>query len=210
MIRLHASHLLGALACDGRVLPRPSRPWLVDLSVLKPFDFVPAGDIAEFEPRPDFARWTLVDTPAREEDALRWNEVEAHGRRMLVCDRVILVRVSWDDLDAAGYVHGRDVTIDGRRFSCRLLSGGEAFRVGEDGHSGGTPANEWDDIVGAGAQVAGAPPPRARTSADVLDAGALADPHNRLWNWFGAVSWTQEPYRPDPRLRVCRGFHAAG
>ncbi|MFM8681131.1 MAG: hypothetical protein ACKOGH_16235 [Alphaproteobacteria bacterium] len=210
MIRLVATHALGALACDGRVLPRPSRPWLVDLSVLKPFDFAPPGDIAEFEPRPDFARWALVDTPPRPEDALRWNEVEADGRRLLVCDRVILVRVSWDDLDAAGYVEGRDITIDGRRFSCRLLSGGEAFRAGEDGYAGGAPGNEWDDIVGGRAHVAGAPAPPARAASDALDAHALADPHNRLWNWFGAVSWTREPYRPDPRVRVCRGFHAAG
>ncbi len=210
MIRLVATHALGALACDGRPLARPSRPWLVDLSVLKPFDFAPPGDIAEFEPRPDFARWTLVDTPARREEALLWNEVEVHGRRMLVCDRVILVRVSWDDLDAAGYVQGRDVTIDGRRFACRLLTGGEAFRVDGDGYSGGVPDNEWDEIIGGHARVEGGPEPRARLPADRLDAQALADPHNQAWNWFGAVSWTQEPYRPDPRVRVCRGFHSAG
>jgi len=52
-------------------------------------------------------------------------------------------------------------------------------------------------------------PPRRRSAADTLDPQALADPHNRIWNWFGAVSWTREPYGPDAQLRVCRGFHAA-
>ena len=200
---------LGGLACDGVPVPRPTRPWLVDLDVLKPFDFAPAGDIAEFEPKPDFGRWKLTDSPSHETDRLIWNEVDTGSGRLLICDRVILVRVSWDDLDAAGYVDGREVTIDGRRFLCRLMSGGTAFRVGKNGFAGGAPANEWDDIVGGDTTVEGLAPPRARSAADTLDAPALADPHNRIWNWFGAVSWTREPYGPDAQLRVCRGFHAA-
>jgi hypothetical protein len=209
-MRFVGKTLLGGLACDGRSLPRPTRPWLVDLAVLKPFDFVPAGDIAAFEPKPYFAKWRFIDTPAQDSDRLIWNEIETgDGQRLLICDRVILVRVSWDDLDAAGYVGGRDVTIDGRRLRCRLMSGGAAFRIGQDGFAGGAPANEWDDIVGGDAPVEGIAPPRRRSAADTLDPQALADPHNRIWNWFGAVSWTREPYGPDAQLRVCRGFHAA-
>ena len=201
---------LGSLARDGRPLPRPARPWLVDLRILKPFDFVSAGDIAEYETEPDFSSWELTNTPDRKSDRLLWNEVVAGGRRRLICDRVILVRVSWDDLDAAGYVTGREVTIDGQRFLCRLMSGGDAFRVADDGFAGGAPANEWDDIVGGDASMEGATLPPARGADHALDSHALAHAHNQAWNWFGAVSWTQEPYRADPRLRVCRGFHSAG
>jgi hypothetical protein len=170
---------------------------------------VPPGDIAEFETQPEFTCWSLGDTPRDDANALRWNVIDMDGRRLLVCDRVILVRVSWDDLAAAGYVEGREVAIDGRAYVCRLLSGGDAFRVAEDGYAGGSPANEWDDIVGGRVPVASAPAPTIRSSADTLDAAALDHPHNRLWNWFGAVSWTREPYRANPTVRVCRGFHAA-
>jgi hypothetical protein len=210
MIRFEGAVTLGSLRRDGAALPRPTRPWLVDLSALKPFDFAPPGDIAEFEPQPDFARWSLGDTPSDGAEALRWNAIDVEGRRLLVCDRVILVRVSWDDLAAAGYVDGRDVTIDGRTYVCRLLSGGDAFRVADDGYAGGSPANEWDDIVAGHVAVEGAPSPPSRSAGDVLDATALAHPHNCLWNWFGAVSWTREPYRATSTARVCRGFHAAG
>jgi hypothetical protein len=210
MIRFNGSVTLGSLRREGVPVRRPTRPWLVDLDVLKPFDFVPPGDIAEFELQPDFGCWRLGDTPTAPDDALRWNAIDIDGRQLLVCDRMILVRVSWDDLAAAGYVEGRDVTIDGRTYVCRLLSGGDAFRVAEDGYAGGSPANEWDDIVGGRVAVDGAPSPPARSAGDALDATALADPHNRLWNWFGAVSWTREPYRATPTARVCRGFHAAG
>jgi hypothetical protein len=201
---------LGSLSRDGHPLPRPTRPWLVDLDILKPFDFAPAGDIAEFETKPDFSFWGFTNTPDRESERLLWNEVVIGGRRRLICDRVILVRVSWDDLDAAGYVTGREVSIDGRRFLCRLMSGGDAFRVPDDGFAGGAPANEWDEIVGGETPMDGATLPPVRGAADALDAGTLAHPHNQAWNWFGAVSWTRDPYRADPRLRVCRGFHSAG
>ncbi|NOT70909.1 MAG: hypothetical protein HOP09_06360 [Hyphomicrobium sp.] len=107
-------------------------------------------------------------------------------------------------------MNGRKVKIDGRDYRCRLLSGGQEFRIKNDGYSGGSPANEWDRIVAGGESVAGLPSPNARTSHDKLDAVALTDPHNMVWNWFGAVSWTREPYRHKATARVCRGYHAAG
>lgn len=202
--------LRGSLQLDKRPLKRPSRPWLVDLSLLKPFDFAPAGDISEFDQAPDFARWSLGDTPENDACALRWIVIEDAGRQLMISDRVILVRVSWDDLHEAGYVIGRTVTIDGCDYRCRLLSGGEEFRTPDDGYSGGAPANEWDRIIAGGDAIDGLPPPALRTADDQLDPAALSDPHNEIWNWFGAVSWTRETYRHKSTARVCRGYHAAG
>lgn len=210
MSKIIKTKRLGSLRKDGQPVPRPRRPWLVDLSALKPFDFVPAGDIAEFESCPDFGRWSLSDTPDQEAHVLNWVEVEDAGRRILVCDRVILVRVSWDDLEAEGYVRGREVSIDGQRYSCRLLSGGTRFKQTENAYAGGDPDNEWDRIVGDPATSDGALRPAARAKGDPLDRTALEDPHNKLWNWFGAVSWTREPYALEATARVCRGFHSAG
>ena len=36
-----------------------------------------------------------------------------------------MTRVSWQDLDDAGYVFGTEVSIDGKQFRCRLLTGGD-------------------------------------------------------------------------------------
>lgn len=44
---------------------------------------------------------------------------------MLIADRMLLTRVSWRDLDAAGYVFGTHVSIDATSYRCRLLSGGD-------------------------------------------------------------------------------------
>ncbi|MFZ4809370.1 MAG: hypothetical protein ACOYLQ_19115 [Hyphomicrobiaceae bacterium] len=178
--------------------------------MLKPFDFAPPGDIAEFQRVPDFACWSLGDTPTDGERSLRWIVIDDDGHRLMICDRVILVRVSWDDLDGAGYVMGRTITIDGRHFRCRLLSGGQDFRIENDGFGGGAPDNEWDRIIAGAHPTEGLPQPVARTAQSTLDADALRDPHNMVWNWFGAVSWTREPYRHKATARVCRGYHSAG
>ncbi len=194
---------------DGTACPRPARPWLIDLSLLKPsFPRVP-GDIADFEAAPDFGRWALGDTPADEVPQLRWNEIEDEGRRLLICDRMILARVSWDDLNAAGYVTGRQVVIDGRRYLCRLLGGGEDFRVGDDGYQGAAPANEWDRYIGGNEAVAGLPSPVPRGAGRELTDEDLASPHNLVWNWLGAVSWTREPYLHRATARCCRGYQSA-
>jgi hypothetical protein len=43
--------------------------------------------------------------------------------------------------------------------------------------------------------------------ASPLSPDHLKSPHNSLWNWFGAVSWTAEPVASRADGRVCRGYH---
>ena len=60
---------------------------------------------------------------------------------LLIADRCLLTHISWDDLDAQDLVFGKEVKIQGFRFTARLL------KVGNDE---GIP-NEWDaalDTVG--------------------------------------------------------------
>ncbi len=200
---------LGSLLRDDAPCPRPVRPWLIDLSILKPsFPTVP-GDIADFEKAPDFSRWVLGDTPSNELLQLQWNVIQDGERQLFVCDRMILARVSWDDLNAAGYVTGRTVIIDGRSYICRLLTGGNDFRIKNDGFLGASPENEWDRFVGGDTTVEGLPAPIMRDAGRELGEADLASDHNLSWNWIGAVSWTQEPYLHRATARCCRGYQSA-
>ena len=156
---------LGALYHDGVALPRPTRPWIVDLSVLQPYPGLEPGNIAEFEATPDWSLWALADTPADPASRLRWIALRTEGLRLLICDRVILVRVSWQDLDEAGLVSGAPVVLDGgivyvpapfRRL--RFQNGRRRlFRRGARD-------NEWDRFVVAEEAVAGLPPPSGRAT----------------------------------------------
>lgn len=201
---------LGGLYRKSQAQSRPSRPWLIDVSVLRPYDGLPAGDVADFETAPDMAHWRIGDTPTDPTHQLQWVCIQEQGHQLLISDRVLLMRISWDDLHAAGYVGGRTVSIDGHQYRCRLLTGGSRFRSTGDGFAGGWPvANEWDRYVSAEAPTDGLPRPTAPDLDETLDEADLHSTHNALWNWFGAVSWTQEPYESVETARCCRGYRSA-
>jgi len=200
----------GALYHDNEPQPLPSRPWIVDFSILqKPFVGMEPGNISEFEPAPDWSRWRLGDTSSNSKNNLNWVILKDTIRRLYICDRIILVRVSWQDLFDAGYVDGIKVVIDGKTFKCRLMSGGSDFHLDNDGLSGGHPAdNEWDRFVSGREKIKGLPSLTSSDKTGVLSDEVLQSPHNQFWNWVGAVSWTSTPYVNRDTARCCRGYQA--
>jgi len=68
-------------------------------------------------------------------DAITW--VKPDGMNIFIADRALLNNISWDDLNAAGFVKGKDITIDGHQYRCRLL------QVGATADE----PNEWDIIL---------------------------------------------------------------
>lgn len=77
--------------------------------------------------------------PATQKKTITW--IKPHGVNLFIADRVLMVNMSWDDLNRNGFINGREIVIVNQRFRCQLL------RVGKDM---GVP-NEWDkamDIVG--------------------------------------------------------------
>ena len=74
------------------------------------------------------ANYTFGDTPSADANKLQWVKIKDGDKTLLICDRVILVSVSWDDLNGQGYVTGKTITIDGAKYKCRLLTGGSNRR----------------------------------------------------------------------------------
>lgn len=201
---------LGGLYQDGRAIPRPDQPWLIDTSALQPYDGLMPGNIADFSGNPDWRAWALGDTPKQQSKRLLWHVLEGEGRTMLICDRVILVKVSWNDLNQVGFVNGAELQLDGRPWKCRLLSGGSQHRRGSDGHSRGEPAeNEWDRYVVNEAGIEGLPMPSLSDTDQNLSAADKASEHNQFWNWMGVNSWVREHHATRDTARCCRGYAAA-
>jgi hypothetical protein len=200
----------GALYKNRLSVERATRPWIIDLSTLIPYDGIEPGNIADFSAFPDWSRWHIGDTPSTPEHRLRWIVLEDRERRLFICDRVILVRVSWQDLDSVGLVEGTKIDIDGSQYICRLMTGGRDFRVPEDGHSGGSPSdNEWDLIVAGEQAIQGLPVPDRFSVDRNLNETDRLGLHNQMWNWFGVVSWTAMPFARRESARCCRGYHSA-
>ena len=155
------------------------------------------------------ANYTFGNTPSADANKLQWVKIKDGDKTLLICDRVILVNVSWDDLNGQGYVTGKTVTIDGAKYKCRLLTGGSNYRNG-DAYAGGTPTNnEWDRFITREEVISGLPAPVSSDLDSSTNATDLNSAHNKFWNWYYVYSWCQETYAEGSSSRACRGCDSA-
>ena len=155
------------------------------------------------------ANYTFGDTPSADANKLQWVKIKDGDKTLLICDRVILVSVSWDDLNGQGYVTGKTITIDGAKYKCRLLTGG-SNRRNNDWYAGGTPTNnEWDRFITREEVITGLPAPVSSDLDTNLNTTDHNSPHNQLWHWTGVYSWCQETWAENASPRAVRGYDSA-
>ena len=155
------------------------------------------------------ANYTFGDTPSADANKLQWVKIKDGDKTLLICDRVILVSVSWDDLNGQGYVTGKTITIDGTKYKCRLLTGG-SNRRNNDWYAGGTPTNnEWDRFITREEVITGLPAPVSSDLDTNLNTTDHSSTHNQLWHWVGVYSWCQETWAENASSRALRGYGSA-
>ena len=155
------------------------------------------------------ANYTFGDTPSADANKLQWVKIKDGDKTLLICDRVILVSVSWDDLNGQGYVTGKTITIDGTKYKCRLLTGG-SNRRNNDWYAGGTPTNnEWDRFITREEVITGLPAPVSSDLDTNLNTTDHNSTHNQLWHWVGVYSWCQETWAENASSRAYRGYDSA-
>ena len=155
------------------------------------------------------ANYTFGDTPSADANKLQWVKIKDGDKTLLICDRVILVSVSWDDLNGQGYVTGKTITIDGTKYKCRLLTGG-SNRRNNDWYAGGTPTNnEWDRFITREEVITGLPAPVSSDLDTNLNTTDHNSTHNQLWHWVGVYSWCQETWAENASSHAYRGYGSA-
>ena len=155
------------------------------------------------------ANYTFGDTPSADANKLQWVKIKDGDKTLLICDRVILVSVSWDDLNGQGYVTGKTITIDGTKYKCRLLTGG-SNRRNNDWYAGGTPTNnEWDRFITREEVITGLPAPVSSDLDTNLNTTDHSSTHNQLWHWVGVYSWCQETWAENASFRAYLGCGSA-
>ena len=195
---------LGGFYNNGAILKRPTKPWRPDDSAGGNSSY---GDIPQMSG--SMANYTFGDTPSADANKLQWVKIKDGDKTLLICDRVILVSVSWDDLNGQGYVTGKTITIDGTKYKCRLLTGG-SNRRNNDWYAGGTPTNnEWDRFITREEVITGLPAPVSSDLDTNLNTTDHNSPHNQLWNWMGVYTWCQETYSSNTSFRAVRGYNSA-
>lgn len=193
---------LGALYVGGIIQPRPTRPWRNDsvapgASAMGNIPVYRAGQTIE-----------IRDTSTNESNQICWREVVEGNKKYFICDRNILVNISWDNLNDQNLIKGKSVNIDGQEYLLRVLTGGEDYRIGGNRLSGGRLPNEWDQWVTNEVNLIGLPKPTATDLDGSPNAIDLNGAHNQFWNWFDIQSWTQEIYLGNSRGRAVRGYHS--
>ena len=89
------------------------------------------GDIPQY----DGSSTISISPVTREEEPITW--IKPYGINILIADRVLLAKVSWNDLNRNGFVNGKKIVIEGQHFRCRLLHVGNTRDV----------PNEWDKVL---------------------------------------------------------------
>ena len=155
------------------------------------------------------SNYSFGNTPSDDAKKLQWVKIKDGDKTLLICDRVILVNVTWNDLNSVGWIFGKEVTIDGAKYKCRSLTGGSNYR-GSDTYAGGTPTNnEWDRFVTREEVITGLPAPVSSDLDTSLNSTDLSSAHNQLWNWMGVYTWCQETYSSNTSYRAIRGCYSA-
>ena len=155
------------------------------------------------------SNYSFGNTPSDDTKKLQWVKIKDGDKTLLICDRVILVNVTWNDLNSAGWIFGKEVTIDGAKYKCRSLTGGSNYRGG-DAYAGGTPTNnEWDRFVTREEVITGLPAPVSSDLDGNFNSTDLSSAHNQLWNWMGVYTWCQETYSSNTSGRAVRGYTSA-
>ena len=156
------------------------------------------------------SNYSFGNTPSDDAKKLQWVKIKDGDKTLLICDRVILVNVTWNDLNSAGWIFGKEVTIDGAKYKLRSLTGGSNYRNTSDAYAGGTPTNnEWDRFITREEVITGLPAPVSSDLDSNLNSTDFSSTHNALWNWAGVYTWCQETYSSNTSYRANRGCTSA-
>ena len=99
---------------------------------------------------------------------------------LFIADYAVTHTVSWDDLNTAGLIFGKDYATGGVNYTLRAPFVGSDNRGSGDSERGTPQSNEWDRILDK-------------------DSGYIK-------NWNGIYSWGQDTTRYNSSLRAIRGY----
>lgn len=156
-------HTFGTLKVNGTTYAKPSNP-------------VNGGNCVSYN-------GTAISIENTESGkALQWIELtKKDGTKLLICDRCLVVSVSWNNLNSAGLIFGKEVIIDGKKYKLRSLTGS----TGAPGTNGAGSNNEWDNLIDAVGES------------------------NDITHWQNMYTWCQETYYNDASSRSIRGYISA-
>ena len=181
------------------------------------------GDVPEREGI-NLDGYEFADTSNVAANRLNWHVfgdvVAGKPKIIMICDRALVASLSWNHINGSDLIFGKTVEIDGVKFLCRSLTGGDRNRDGGSrfSYAGGSLPNEWDRYIMNGIDQDLGPffddalDPEENDYLDGSQSGnntARRRAHNQHWNWLVMYTWGQETFFDDSSRRCSRGNTSA-
>lgn len=191
---------LGTLYCGGSKQPYPTKPW----DITGATGASENGNIYNNNNSTSTAI-TIGNTDSSDAYKLRWVEVNDGSDKLLICDRNLVVNITWARLNALGYCgkkgSGKTITIDGAKYELFMMTGGT---------SSSDTSNQWDRYIGGLGNISGLPKPNSADLDNNLASADYTSTNGALWHWAGAWSWCSETTASgNSDYRPLRGSHGA-
>ena len=110
-------------------------------------------------------------------------EKHKYPHSLFVADFAVTYTISWENLNAAGLIFGKNYTADSVEYTMRVPSAGRSYRGSGDSVRGNPQSNEWDKIL------------------DKYD--------GYIKNWSKIYSWGQDTAHNYAQGRANRGYSSA-
>jgi len=153
-------------------------------------------------------KWKIGDTSSDNKNKLKWNKFIIDNRVLLISDRVILVNVSFNELNKYNLIYGKSVYIDKKKYKLRVLTGGIDC-ISFDNDSKGTPGNEWDNFIINSKDITNLIKPLYKIKEGLSNKDKLNLEHNKIWNWYNNFTICQEIRKGvygDNTSAIIRGY----
>lgn len=195
-------HKLGTLYVANAKKARPTKPW-----------YGTNGSAPDTGNLLDYGNGSnaieIKDTDSNDAYKLQWVEVNDGSDKILICDRNLLIDITWDRLKALGFCgakgSGKTITIDGQQYELFMLTGGTSSSAQTET----TASNEWDKYIGNLGKFSGLPTPQSQDLQNSSSSANFSTAHNKIWNWAGCYSWCQNTTTNGSSYRACRGCNGA-
>lgn len=196
-------HKLGTLYMGGTKRARPTKPWYGTNGSAPS-----TGNLLDYGNSSSNAI-EIKDTDSDDAYKLQWVEVNDGNDKILICDRNLLMNVTWDRLNTLGFCKargtGKTITIDGQPYELFMLTGGTSSSTQTET----TASNEWDKCIGNLGKFSGLPTPQSQDLQNSSSSANFTTAHNEIWNWAGCYSWCQNTTTNGSSYRACRGYSGA-
>ena len=124
--------------------------------------------------------YKLTSAMATTEEYAQQNK---YAHSLFVADYAVTHTVSWDDLNTAGLIFGKDYAAGGVGYTLRAPSCGSGFTDSGDSERGTPQSNEWDAVLNKNSGY--------------------------IQNWNQMYSWGQDAYFGNASFRALRGCYSA-